>query len=101
MTVILCLLTSLLALAFLFIPFFIGPGGALSPHSAFINEDALQNVRKSLLAQYVKCEDLFTSGQISKREWEQRQLFLRNRFLDASRRLDRIRFQQKESAGEV
>lgn len=94
MIYILCILTSFFAIACILLPFFIGAGGKLSPHSAILSEEALEALQENLLKHYLKYEDLFIKGQLRKREWEQRQLFLGNRYIDATRRLDAVRFQK-------
>ena len=94
MTFLLCLLSSALVLGFLMLPFFVGPGGKLFAHSALNSAPSLEHMKQGLLSNYIKGEDLFQQHKISKREWEQRQQFLTNRYLEASRRLDYIRFQK-------
>jgi len=94
MIFILCVLTSLFVLSFLFIPFFVGPGGQLSANASLESEESLEGMQKSLLEHYVKNERLFANSQLRKREWEQRQSFLTNRYVDITRRLDWIRFQK-------
>lgn len=96
MITILCILTSILVLAFLLSPFFIGPGGKMFAHSSLASEESLVQIQKSLLANYLKCEELFEKNALRKREWEQRQTFLTNRYLDITRRLDVIRFQKEQ-----
>ena len=96
MTMILCIMTSLIVLGFLLAPFFLGEGGRMVAHSALSTEQSLENLQENLLANYLKCEELFEKKQLSKREWEQRQIFLTNRYLDSTRRLDAMRFQKVE-----
>jgi hypothetical protein len=87
------MLTSVLVILFLLSPFFLGPGGKLWAYSSVISEQSLIALQKKLLENYVKHEKLFEKQQLQKREWEQRQLFLCNRYLDVTRRLDAVRFQ--------
>ena len=99
MTFILCLMTSLLVILLILAPFLMGAGGQLSAHASVSNEESLTTMQKSLLNHYLKNEELFASAQLRKREWEQRQSFLTNRYLDVSRRLDGIRFQKGQHDG--
>lgn len=92
MIYLLCFFTSLLCVLFILIPFFIGPGGKLWAYSAVISEEHLVLLQKKLLENYLKYEKLYKNQQILKKEWEQRQLFLSNRYLDVTRRLDVMRF---------
>ncbi len=95
MIMVLCILTSLLVFFFLLMPFFVGSGGPLSPHSSLGSPESLEFMRKRLLDNYLKCEELFMNQQLTKREWEQRQIFLTNRYVDLTRRLDALSFQKK------
>lgn len=94
MTTLLCILTSVLIFAFLLSPFVLGAGGKMLAHSSLSSEDSLKQMQKQVLQNYVKCEELFEKNLLNKREWEQRQNFLTNRYLDATRRLDALHFQK-------
>ena len=94
---ILCILSSILVFALVLSPFLIGPGGKMFAHSSLSNEESLLQVQKTVLANYLKCEQLFEKNYLSKREWEQRQSFLTNRYLDTTRRLDAMRFQKEQN----
>src|SRR5438477_78777 len=72
----------------------VGKGGSLFAHSALASEESLVQMQNSLLTNYLKCEEQFSNEQIRQREWEQRQNFLTNRYLDVTRRLDALRFQK-------
>jgi hypothetical protein len=96
MLIILCILTSILVFSFIFGPFFFGRGGSLFAHSALASEESLALMQASLLTNYLKCEEQFEKEQIRQREWEQRQNFLTNRYLDVTRRLDTLRLEKKE-----
>ncbi len=94
MILILCLLTSLLVIVFILAPFALGAGGQLNANASLASEESLVKMQRSVLENYLRNEQLFANDQLRKREWEQRQSFLTNRYLDISRRLDRIRFEK-------
>ena len=96
MILILCALTSLLLTVFLLSPFLLGPGGSLLPSSTIDSEEILEGMKKNILLSYLKYETLFNQKLLNKKEWDQRQNFLTNRYLDVTRRLDWLRFQRKK-----
>ncbi len=95
MILILCALTSLICILFLLSPFVLGAGDRLSPSSVVIDPSKIEEMKKTLLQHYLKSEELFAQNKISKREWLQRQSFLKNRYLDLVRRFDWIRAQKE------
>lgn len=95
MILILCALTSIICLLFLLGPFIVGPGDRLGPSSVVIDPNKIVEMKKTLLQHYLKSEELYTQKKISRREWLQRETFLKNRYLDLVRRLDWIQTQKE------
>lgn len=90
MIFILCILTSIIMITFVLLPLFLGSKEALSAHASDMGKKELEKVQKTLLEDYLKFEDLYKRNEIYKREWSQRQNFLLSRYVDITRRLDKI-----------
>ena len=91
MIVLLCILTSLMLLAVLISPFFLGSGGILSYTSTIRDIAKLKVVKTSILKEYLLEEARAKHSEISKRVWLQRQNFLFNRYADIARQMDSVR----------
>ncbi len=72
-------------------PFWVGAGGSLQAASTESSPERLQQVKSALLRRYLVEEKAAAAGQLTTREWQARQQFLTNRYLDAARRLDYVR----------
>lgn len=80
-------------------PFWQGRGGQLAPSSGSYEPAKLRELKQLVLNRYLKDEQAFMNGEISRSAWKQRQQFLSNRYLDLSRRLDFLKgHSQKTSA---
>jgi hypothetical protein len=80
-----------LALVFVLLPFFRGPGGLLQEASATVSLEFLLGTQERLLERYLQDEMAAHHGEISKTAWSQRKAYLTGRYIDVTRRIDYLR----------
>jgi hypothetical protein len=85
------IIVSLIAIASVVLPFFIGQGGLLAAAATEDDPKVLEEAKLRIAKRWSKDEAAFLRKEISNREWEMRKELLTNRFLDTARRLDHIR----------
>lgn len=82
-------------------PFWFGPGGALQDSESVNSIERVERIRAAILKRYLDEEASVATGSISAREWKNRQQYLTNRYIDATRRLEYLQFMASQSAGKV
>ena len=80
-------------------PFWLGRGGRLLESGSVNSPEKLERIRAALVSRWLDDEHAFQVGSITKREWEIRQAWLTNRFIDASRRLEYLEYINKAGGG--
>ena len=90
---------SLLTLAAVLSPFFIGKGGQLAAAASVNSPERLEAIKRTILERYIEDEKAYEEKRLSRLAWEQRRLYLSNRYIDTARRLDFIRSLVTESQG--
>lgn len=93
---IICLIIGIVTTALILGPFFVGRGGALAASSSLSSRSDLENLKELLLKRFLQDEKDFSEEVLTKQAWEKRQRFLKNRYIDASRRLDFVLNQHKK-----
>lgn len=81
-------LIGLVVLVLVVLPFFRGPGGWLLDAS---NQDSVAKLRekqKIILERWLADEEAAKVGHITAREWSMRQVYLTNRYVDTTRRIE-------------
>jgi hypothetical protein len=73
-------------------PFLFGPGGALLAGSAISDPKKLQEIKRAILKRYLLDEAAEANGHLTKTEWRRKRQFLVNRYIDASRREDFLKY---------
>lgn len=86
-----CVIISLCVVTFLLMPFFAGAGGQLDEGAALKDADLIDAQRRMLLVAMLKEEKSFKAGLLTAREWQRREIYFANRFVDLTRRLDFVR----------
>ena len=81
-------IVSIITVVFVLLPLLLGEDGRLASASSLNSPERLEAVKNALLKRYIEDEKAFESKAIPKLVWEQRKLFLSNRYIDAARRLD-------------
>lgn len=81
-------LTALLLLICICSPFWLGLGGKLESAAAFDDLDKLEIAVGRVLDRYLAEEKAQRENDLSLSEWNQRKLFLTNRYIDLKRRHD-------------
>lgn len=81
---------SIATAVFVLLPLLLAKDGQLASASTLNSPERLEAVKNALLKRYIEDERAFESKAIPKIVWDQRKLFLSNRYIDASRRLDYI-----------
>ena len=81
----------ILVISVLLAPFWFGTGGLLQASSSINSAAQLEALQTAVLARYSEDEQAFQAGHLSKLAWQQRQSFLTNRYIDATRRLDFVK----------
>ena len=95
---ILCLLTSILVVIFILSPFVLGRDESpLVPSSLLVDQASMLKVKEDILNKYLLNDQLYKDEKLYKREWEQRQQFLINRYIDIARRLDVLQIDRTQS----
>ena len=84
-------IVSVITVVFILLPLLLADDGRLASASSLNSPERLEAVKKALLKRYIEDEKAFESKAIPKLVWEQRKLFLSNRYIDAARRLDYLR----------
>ncbi|MBP9706981.1 MAG: hypothetical protein KBD78_05010 [Oligoflexales bacterium] len=80
-------------------PFFFGAGGPLASGISVSAPKELKALKNQLLQLYLEEEKALTHGLISAAVWQKRQVFLSQRYLDVTRRLDFILATEQENDG--
>lgn len=88
MLLIVCGVIVVTALAVVLAPFWMGQGGVLQDAAGESSIPRLEAMRGAVLKRWLEEEKAAAEGLITKREWEMRQVYLTNRYVDATRRLD-------------
>lgn len=91
------ILTGIIVLVVLALPFVLGKGGALQESHSVNSVERLERMREAILKRYLEDESAHQKKLISASVWKQRQQYLTNRFVDTSRRLDFLQHLQQES----
>lgn len=86
--IIVAVFISLVVFVLVCLPFFVGKGGQLSVASALSSEEELRERQQVILDRYVSDERAFKGGLIGRVAWDKRRVFLVNRYVDVTRRLD-------------
>ena len=86
--VIVAVFFSMLAFVAVMSPFFFGKGGRLEDSSNVNSVDRLNAIKEAIIKRWVLEHHSFKEGALTDREWKQRKVYLTNRYIDASRRLD-------------
>jgi hypothetical protein len=89
------LLACSLALALL-APFWLCEEGLLLPSTIADSPERLAEEKQRILEEYLADERAFRLEAITKREWQQRQRYLVDRFIDMSRRWDYLALQAEK-----
>jgi hypothetical protein len=74
--------------AFVQLPFWVGPGGLLAAGSSVTSPEALIALKNAIVKRYLEDERAHGEGALGNLAWDRRRTFLVNRYVDASRRLD-------------
>ena len=82
--------TSVIVLSVVLLPFALGSGGPLALASSETSLDTLVKTKEAILKRYLIDEKSFADKEISARAWGLRQKFLVHRYIDAARRYDYI-----------
>lgn len=83
------------------LPFFSGAGGALVSSSTVNSPSSLKALKQEIIRRYLVEERAHKKGDLGAMTWKRRQVFLRSKYIDASRRLDFLEGLQKmQSEGE-
>lgn len=82
------LVFGLVGIAFVLLPFVKGKGGLLLDAAGGDSPERLRARQDALLERWLVDEASAQSGMITAREWSMRQVYLTNRFVDSTRRLD-------------
>lgn len=96
----LIVVASLISLAVLIAvvwPFFWGDGGLLVDASEQDSPAKLLERKRFILKRWLEDEKAAGEGLITPREWQMRQVYLTNRYVDASRRLDWLEHEETKS----
>lgn len=93
--IITCALVLVLCLA----PFFLGKGTAMQAGASINSVERLEAEKKALVKRYVEEEQAYDSKVIGKLSWEQRRHYLVNRYIDASKRQDFLKFLAEAEGG--
>ncbi len=104
MLFVLSIVTGIVVLLVLILPFVVGRGGTLQESYSVNSIDRLEKTREAILKRYIEDEKAHQERIIGASVWKQRQQYLTNRYVDASRRLDFLRHIQQQEAnkgGEV
>ena len=91
-----CGTIGLLLIIAILAPFIHGPGGALQDAAGDTSPDILKNKQTALLERWIADEQSHTNGLITQREWNMRQVYLTNRYIDVTRRLEWLVKEQGE-----
>ena len=79
------------------LPFFMGEGGLLLDAAKNDSIENLEKKQKIILERWLTDEGAATSGLITPREWSMREVYLTNRYVDTTRRIDWLRNQERTS----
>lgn len=92
-----------LALIIVLMPFFIGAGGWLQDAAVGDSFERLLLRRKAILKRWIDEEAQHQTGMLTDREWSLRQIYLTNRYVDVTRRMDWLAAEesQKSASGGV
>lgn len=77
-------------------PFFYGEGGWLLDAAKEDSVEQLRERQRLILERWLQDEADATQGLITAREWNMRQVYLTNRYVDATRRIDWLTAVQSE-----
>jgi hypothetical protein len=75
-------------ISLLLLPFWVGEGGLLAAGSSVQSPDELKALKDAIIKRYLQDEKAHQDGELGKRAWDKRRMFLCNRYIDASRRCD-------------
>lgn len=84
------ILITLSWIIFILSPFWLGEGGQLIDHPKLKDQSQLRQMQSLLLRKYYEEERGFRDGFLSKREWNNRQEYLLDKYIDITRRLDQF-----------
>lgn len=88
----LSILTALVVVAALLLPFVVGKGGTLQAASTIDSPDKLEAIQEAILKRYLEDEKAFENNRLGQVMWQQRRQYLVNRYVDSTRRLDYLRY---------
>lgn len=92
-------LTALVAVVVCLLPFVVGEGGSLRAAASINSIEKLEAIKQAILKRYIEDETTFEKNALAQVMWQQRRQYLVNRYVDASRRLDYLRYvEQLESS---
>lgn len=73
------------------LPFFVGRGGRLAAASSIHSLEELDAMRAAILKRYLEDEEAYQNKSINRLMWDQRRVYLTNRYIDAVRRIDYLK----------
>lgn len=82
------IITGMAMMIFILSPFWMAKGGRLTSGSRVDDLEQLAAIKKAILKRYKTEEKAAKDELMSKKLWEKRKLFLANRYIDASKRMD-------------
>ena len=85
-----------LAMVVVLTPFFIGAGGWLQDAAVGDSLERLLLRRKAILKRWIDEEAQHQTGMLTDREWSLRQIYLTNRYVDVTRRMDWLSTEQSQ-----
>jgi len=100
MMLLLSILTALVVVVIVLLPFLIGEGGALQAAASINSTEKLESIRRAILKRYLEDEVAFEKNRLGQVMWQQRRQYLVNRYVDATRRLDYLRHLQNLANGQ-
>jgi hypothetical protein len=86
--VVVCALIALSLVGAVLAPLWLCDEGVLLPSTIADNPMRLMEMAQKILADYLADEAAFRHGRITARQWQQRQNYLVNRYIDLRRRQD-------------
>lgn len=95
--VVIGILIGLLAVGAVLSPFFRGTGGQLQDAAAADSIQQLEARRRSILNRWLEEEGQHSTGMITDREWSLRQIYLSNRYVDVTRRIEWLKAADAET----
>ena len=98
--IVMCVVIALLAVIVTLLPFFVGGDRELQSSRLIHSQERLEAEKQAILERFVEDLRAYESKVINKLMWQQRRQYLVNRYIDAARRLDYLRFTQGQQGGD-